>query len=380
MAQIYDVAIVGAGSMGMAAGYYLVKRGLRVLMLDAFDPPHTNGSHHSETRIIRHAYGEGESYVPLALRAQELWKELEQETGFRLFSPTGVLNLGAPGSRFLEEVKRSAGRYGLPIDVLSAAEICERWPGIKVPEGFTGCFESASGVLFSEECIRAYRQRAEEQGAAFLPNTPVERIEIHDNGATLHTRENRYFAESLIVSAGAWAGRVLADAGLHLPLEPVRKTVAWFEAEEALFREGVFPAFVVDLLDEFYYGFPSFEGSGVKVGRHDGRTPVDPDRMDRTFGADPADEGDVRRFLSRFMPRAAGRLKRGAVCLYTYTPDEHFIVDRHPEHSHVVIAAGFSGHGFKFSSAIGEAVAELTVEGKSSLDLSQFSLRRFDAV
>jgi N-methyl-L-tryptophan oxidase len=362
----------------MSAGYHLSKRGLNVLMLDAFDPPHTNGSHHGETRIIRHAYGEGEQYVPLALRAQELWGELERESGIRLFSPTGVLNFGAPGSRFLEEVKRSAERHGLPLDVLSAEEIRDRWPGIEMPDDFIGCFESSSGVLFSEECIRAYRQLAEEQGAVFLPNSPVERIEIHADGVTVHTREARFLAETLIVSAGAWAGRLLADMGLRLPLVPVRKTVAWFEAEEEWFREGVFPAFVADLLDEFYYGFPSFGGSGVKVGRHDGGIPIDPDRMDRTFGTNPADEGDVRRFLTRFMPRAAGRIKRGSVCIYTYTPDEHFIIDRHPEHSHVVIAAGFSGHGFKFSSAIGEAAAELALEGKARLDLSLFLIRRFD--
>src|SRR5690606_13092317 len=180
--------------------------------------------------------------------------------------------------------------------------------------------------------------------------------------------------ERAIVSAGAWAGKLLSD--LSLPLTPVRKTVGWFRCDERLYDSRRFPAFFFDFPEEQYYGFPSFEGSGVKVGRHDGGPPIDPDRCDRAFGGAPEDEGDLRRFLERTLPQAAGKRLRGSVCIYTRTPDEHFIIDRHPEDKRILIAAGLTGHGFKFSSALGEALAQWVTAGKPGLDLSLFSLDR----
>jgi monomeric sarcosine oxidase len=371
----YDVIVAGAGSMGMAAGYFLAKQGSKVLLIDAFDPPHVYGSHHGDTRIIRHAYGEGREYVPLALRAQRLWAELEEEWGKPLFVQTGVLNVGAHGSAFTNEVIASAEQFSLPLEVWSADELNRRWPGMNIPEGWIGCYETTSGVLFSEECIRAFREQSVKRGAALLANTAVENIEIHAQGVIVHTKAQKYFADSLVVSAGAWAGRLLAK--LNLPLQPTRKTVAWFEADDSLYGSERFPAFVFHLTDEMYYGFPSFSGCGVKIGRHDGGQKADPDQMNREFGAFSEDEADVRRFLQRFMPQAAGRLKQGRVCIYTMTPDEDFIIDRHPEHPHVAIAAGFSGHGFKFSSAVGEILCQLATTGKTEHQIGKFSLSRF---
>lgn len=373
----YEVMIVGAGSMGMAAGYELAKKGVRTLLIDAYDPPHTMGSHHGDTRIIRFAYGEGSEYVPLALRAQELWKQLERDAATTLFLQTGVLSAGPENDAFIRGVRESSERYSLPLEVLRADEIRQRWPGIHVPDHFYGCLESAAGVLFSERCIAAYRKLAVEQGAELLTQTRVTGIQADGGGVSVETERGSYRAEKLLLSAGAWNPALLQSLGLSLPIVPTRKTVAWFEAEENLYGEGRFPAFVFSLGDSAYYGFPSIDGTGVKIGRHDGGHAIDPDRLDRTFGTDPSDEGDVRSFLETYMPQAAGALRQGRVCIYSLTPDEHFVIDRHPHYSHIVIAAGFSGHGFKFASAVGEAASQLLTEGTSAFDLSLFSLRRF---
>ncbi|MGE5701151.1 MAG: N-methyl-L-tryptophan oxidase [Clostridia bacterium] len=378
MSTSYEVAIVGAGSMGMAAGYFLAKKGVKTLMIDAFDPPHAFGSHHGDTRIIRHAYGEGRQYVPLALRAQKLWRELEEEAGQRLFTQTGVLCVGAPDSAFLPEVKASAAHYSLPLEELNAEELMRRWPGITIPEDYVATFEPTSGVLFSEECIRAYRKLAVQAGATLLVNTPVEAVELSAGGVSIHAGGSRFTADKLIVSAGAWLGKVTASCGLSLPLSPTRKAVGWFKADEQLYRPEHFPAFSFNLPNnESYYGFPNFGNEGVKIGRHDAGQPADPDTLNREFGAFSADEGDLRGALERFMPQAAGELVQGRVCMYTFTPDEHFVIDRHPEHAHVLLVGGTSGHGFKFSSAIGEALAELAHTGSCEHDLSLFSLSRF---
>lgn len=372
-----DVIVVGAGSMGMAAGYFLAKKGLRTVLLDSHQPPHVYGSHHGDTRIIRHAYGEGRQYVPLALRAQKLWVELEEESGKKLFHQTGMLCVGEPSSTFTDEVIASATTYGLPLDVLTAEELRYRWPGISVPDGFTGCLETTSGVLFSERCIEAYSEACTNSGATLMTNSQVEQIELNKEGVIVKTKENVYTADRAVISAGAWMGKILSSVGLNVPLSPTRKTVAWFDSDESLYDASAFPAFFFDLLHEQYYGFPSFDGCGLKIGRHDAGHKVDPDEVNRAFGVHSEDEEDVRRFLENHMPQAAGPLREGKVCLYTLTPDEHFIIDRLPDYPHVALAAGFSGHGFKFSSVVGEILSELVADGRTSHDISMFSLKRF---
>lgn len=375
--QQYDAIIVGAGSMGMAAGYYLAKQGARTLMLDASDPPHTMGSHHGDTRIIRHAYGEGKQYVPLALRAQQLWCELAESSGIRLFAQTGVLSVSFENSPFLQEVKESAAQYTLPLEVLSAHELRSRWPGIDVPDHFYGCLEPTSGVLFPEKCITAYRDLAIDHGAELLTDTRVTGFEKEGDGVIVRTASGSYRGDNVLLSAGAWNPSLLASSGLSIPMVPTRKTVAWFGADQALYGSERFPAFIFCLDDSIYYGFPSFDELGLKIGRHDGGVAIDPDRLERTFGMYLSDEGDVRSFLEAYMPQAAGPLRQGKVCIYTMTPDEHFVIDRHPDIPQIVITAGFSGHGFKFASAVGEAVSQLFTQGESTLDLSLFSLSRF---
>ncbi|SOC41484.1 N-methyl-L-tryptophan oxidase [Ureibacillus acetophenoni] len=370
--------VVGAGSMGMAAGYFLSKQGIKTLLVDAFDPPHTKGSHHGETRIIRHAYGEGREYVPFALRGQELWYELEKKTHHKIFTQTGVLVYGPKGeSDFVAETMEAAKVHSLTVDLLEGEGLNERWPGITVPDNFNAIYEPNSGVLFSENCIRAYRELAEANGAQVLTNTAVEDFEVTEDLVTIHTAKGSYTAEKLIVSMGAWNSKLLSKLGVTIPLQPYRQAVGFFEADESLYSSNVdFPAFMVDTTNGIYYGFPSFGGCGLKVGYHTFGQAGDPDTINREFGAFSEDEANLRKFLAEYMPGANGKLIKGSVCIYTKTPDEHFVIDLHPEYSNVAIAAGFSGHGFKFSSVVGETLSQLVTTGKTEHDISIFSINR----
>ncbi|WP_421926144.1 N-methyl-L-tryptophan oxidase [Lysinibacillus capsici] len=369
----YDVIIVGAGSMGMAAGYFLAKEGKNVLMLDAFTPPHEEGSHHGDTRIIRFAYGEGASYVPFVKRAGELWQELESLANESLFLQTGVVNIGEPTCAFIQNVKASAALYNLALEHYSPAEAMNKWPGLFLPKNLVACFEPTAGVLRVEACIHAYKKLALEAGASLRTNEKVLAIQAGDI-VQVQTVHNSYKAKQLIVTAGAWATELLQTVDVSIPVTPTRKTFAWFEADEQLYRDKVFPAYCFEFADSTYYGFPSIDGAGLKLGRHDGGDVVNPNDPLRPF--DASDAVDLQNFVDHFMPQH-GTLKYGKTCKYSMTPDEDFIIDFLPEHQNIVIAAGFSGHGFKFSSAVGEALADLIIEGKSKQDLSTFKLSRF---
>ncbi|CAH1205390.1 N-methyl-L-tryptophan oxidase [Paenibacillus sp. JJ-223] len=376
MSHNYDVIIVGAGSMGMSAGYYLSRSGLKTLLIDAFDPPHGEGSHHGEPRLIRHVYSGGPDYIAMALLAQQLWEELEDASGSKLLVPSGVLNIVDPGVYSFRDRLAHADEAGVRYELLRASEIMKRWPGIDVPEHYEAMYEPDAGYLFSERCVQAYRQRAEAHGATLLTNTLVQQVECGPQTVSVKTSDgSTYSANRLILSTGAWF-RTL-EPFVNLPIRAVRKTVGWFEASEELFAEEHFPGFTLAGPEGGYYGFPSIGGAGLKIGRHDTGQPWTPGSPPAPFGSEETDEGDLRRLLERRMPRAAGRLKRGAVCKYEFTPDEHFIIDRHPAHDHVWIAGGFSGHGFKFASAVGSILSDLVQTGVTDQDISRFVLSRF---
>jgi N-methyl-L-tryptophan oxidase len=375
LSSFYDVIVVGAGTMGMPTGAYLAEHGARILIIDTFDPPHHSGSHHGQTRMIRHAYGEGRQYVSLVKRAQFLWKELERQSGLKIFEQTGVLGQGHRSSPFLKETVDAAKNHHLPLEELSADEIMERWPGITVAEDFIGCLETGSGLLFSENAIQAYKNIALENHAEILTNTPVLDIKQGNSSVEVITRNGTFNAGKVVVTAGAWAGKLLSD--LQLPLQPYRKVVGWFESPE-LFEAPLFPSFYVDEGDRMFYGFPSLDGSGLKLGRTDGGQPIDPDNHVQNFGYYSSDEGDLRGFLHKFMPHANGKLKTGITCLYTKSPDGHFIIDHHPNHQNIILACGFSGHGFKFGSVMGEVLGQLAQNGTTDHDISLFSLSRFE--
>lgn len=374
MKKNYSVIVVGAGSIGMATGYYLARKGIDTLLIDAFDPPHGNGSHHGETRLIRHATGEGGQYVSLVLRAQHLWKQLEEETERRLFIPSGTLMVGEEDAPFINETVRSAAEHSLSLEKLKADEIQRRWPGFSIPEHFVGYFESSSGALLNEECIKAYRELGIKHNAVLKTNTKVESMDFSLNGAVIKTANDTFYADKVVICAGAWTGKVLSSLGL--PLQPVRKTLGWFEPDNVNYQHPKLPCFYFNFENQKYYGFPSIDGGGVKVGRNDSERDTDPDLMSQDFGKYGNDEGDLRSFLERFLPGAAGKLIKGRSCMITKTPDKDFIVDCHPEFPNVMIAGGFSGHGFKYSSVLGEILSQIITDGQTVHDISNFSISR----
>lgn len=374
---IFDTIIVGAGSMGLAAGYYLAKEGQSVLLLDAFEPPHDKGAHHGETRLIRFAYGEGLKYVPFALRAKALWEELEQQASREIFKRVGVLNFAPAGDPYMENVLASAQQFDLPLEVLTAEAANAKWPGVHFPGNMDIYFEPTSGVLMIENILHTYYELATKLGATIHGNERVTAIEATAEQVQVQTAKGHlYTAKNCIITVGAWAKSLLAETGVTLPLRPIRKTFAWYEADEELYNANHFPGFAYINGSEGYYGFPSIDGAGVKVGRHDLGISIHPDDAPIPFGEVAHDKEDLDRFLQTFMPQV-GPLKFGKTCMYDMTPDEDFIIDMHPQFSNITFATGFSGHGFKFASAVGEALKDLITTGETKVDLAPFKLNRF---
>ena len=377
MGNLYDVVIIGGGSMGIATAYYLAKANQKVLVVDQFTVPNIYGSHHGETRILRLGYGNGGTYVPLVKESLALWKELEEETGRTLYNQTGAISVGYPGSNFVKETIDSSIKYNLEHEKLDAKSLMERWPGITVPDDYVACYDPNSGFLYSEECILAYKEKCKKLGVTILENQPVLDLQITDKEVTVLTADTTFVARKAVVTAGAWIPKLLPD--LELEIKPLRKTFGWFETSEENLYGSQFPCYVFDTHDVgHYYGFPDFNGKGLKIGRMDLGEVVDPDELNRDFDSTPKEEADLRSFLSRYMPQANGHLNAGKVCLFSMTPDEDFIIDFHPQHENVLIAGGFSGHGFKFASAIGKTLCELAVQGVSNQDISFLSLNRFN--
>lgn len=361
--------------MGMSAGYHLASRGVKTLLIDAFDPPHTQGSHHGEPRLIRHAYRGDPAYIDMALRAQMLWQEAEELSGMKLLVPSGVLNLADSevysfGGQLSEAEKRK-----VRAERLDAEEIRYRWPVLNIPERFEAMYEPDAGYLFSEQCITAYRKLAVAHGAQLLTNIPVLNVTARRGSVTVHTENGNYHGAAVILTAGAWFEAL--SPFVTLPIRAVRKVVGWFQSAPA-FDAGSFPGFTLGTKEGGYYGFPSIGGAGLKIGRHDRGKTWKPGEPLASFGSEESDEGDLRRVLEAYMPGAAGQLLKGAVCKYEHTPDEDFIIDRHPVHANVLLAGGFSGHGFKFSSVVGEILADLATGTRSEQNIQPFRLSRFD--
>jgi N-methyl-L-tryptophan oxidase len=363
--------------MGMSAGYELARRGLKTLLIDAFDPPHLHGSHHGEPRLIRHAYSGGAPYIRMALRADELWLELEERIGMKLLERSGVLNMADPSVYTYEGRLGDSEALGVKAELLAADEITRRWPGLRLPETYLGMYEPRAGYLYSERCVAAYKSLALEAGAQLLPNTRVMDVSVdRAGGAIVHTNNGKFTGGHVILSAGAWFKTL--EPFVRLPIRPVRKVVGWFETSDHSFDAGRFPGFTLGTPDGGFYGFPSIGGAGIKIGRHDTGTEWRPGEALAPFGQYPEDEGDLRRTLEAYFPSAAGKLLRSAVCKYEFTPDEHFIIDQHPKHPNVLLAGGFSGHGFKFSSVVGEILADMVERSGTDQDLSPFRLSRFN--
>ena len=370
----YDVAIVGLGAMGSAAAYHLAKRGKRVLGLDRYSPPHDLGSSHGQTRIIREAYFEDPSYVPIVRRAHELWRELQEVSGRDLLLQTGGLMIGRPEGDLVKGSETSARLHGLPYEMLSNSELVKRYPGFRPADDMVAIWDPMAGILFPEACIEAHLSLAREGGADLRFDEPVINWRAEGDGVEVNTANARYRADRLIISAGAWLTSLTPDLGL--PIEVERQVLFWFEprANPELFKAGACPIFVFDYDGEHHlYGFPDM-GEGVKAALMHLGEPSDAETLRRDV--DDRDEQAIRTQLNRFLPDAAGERLDAQVCMFTNTPDRHFLIDFHPLYSQVVIASPCSGHGFKFASAIGEILADLVEGGETRHDISLFGVDR----
>jgi sarcosine oxidase len=367
-----DVIVAGLGAHGSSAAYRLAARGASVLGFDRFARGHTLGSSGGLSRIIRLSYYEHADYVPLLRRAWTLWRELERASGETLLTETGGLYAGDPKGELVAGALASARIHGLEHEVLDTAALRERYPLFEWLDGWRGVFERQAGWLAPELCIETHVRLAEESGATLRFDEPIDRWESTRDGVRVTTATGTFEAKQLVIAAGAWASQLVPSLASELSVE--RNVLFWFEptAERDAFAR--LPIYIVQDTDRIFYGFPYIEGQGLKVaGLHFGDR-ANPDTVDRT--ASERDEERVRAWLRRRVPLANGERRDAKVCMYTNTPDSQFIIDRLPDHPNVVVASACSGHGFKFSSVVGEILADLVLDGETRHPIGFLSAER----
>ena len=375
MSQEFDCIVIGVGGMGSSTLYNLAKRGRRVLGLEQFDIPHAEGSSHGVNRIIRLAYYEHPSYVPLLRRAYELWSEIESVTGEQLLYKTGSIDTAPSGHEVFEGSLESCLLHDIPHRVLNHVQINEQFPGYQLPPGHMGLLQEDGGFVLSERSIVAYANAAMSAGAEIHAREIVLGYEPDQGGVRVFTDRGEYTAERLVITAGAWtAGMIPILEDLAVP---ERQVLAWLQPlDGSLYTPEVFPVFNAYFDEGRYYGFPVFGIPGFKVGRyHHLEEVIDPDSEIKTVTGE--DEAVLRSAVERYFPKANGTTMTLKTCMFTNTPDEHFIVDLLPGNTQVAVAAGFSGHGFKFASVIGEILADLAITGETEHNIDLLKIDRF---
>ena len=371
----YDAIVLGVGGMGSATLYHLARRGLRVLGLERFDLVHEYGSSHGLTRIIRLAYWEHPTYVALLRRAYELWRELEGLAGERLLHITGSVDAGPEDGAVFGGALKSSRLHDLAHEVLDGDELHRRFPGYRLPKEFRCLYQPEGGFLLPERCDVAHAEQALALGAEVRCREPVLEWEAGGGRVRVRTDRGRYEAERLVICAGPWAAKLVPELdGLAVP---ERQVLAWLQpSRPEYFRTSAFPVFNLEAEEGRFYGFPSFLIPGFKFGKYHHRGEVvDPDTVNRR--PEPEDEELLRSFARRYFPEGAGPTIMLKACMFTNSPDRHFILDQHPTHPEVSVAAGFSGHGYKFCSVVGEVMADLAQRGESRHDIEFFRLGRF---
>ncbi len=377
MTSTYDVIVLGAGAMGSAAAYHLAKSGVRVLLLEQFEIDHQKGSSYGYSRIIRYAY-EHPAYIRLMKAAYPAWHAFEEEAGEKLYTRTGGLDFGRPSQSSLQRVITALTETNIPFDSLSPAEAAKHFPQFRFDEDMQIIYQADAGILSASKCVRAHVRLAEQHSATIMPNTPVTAITPRHDGVTVTTANAVFEAAHLIVTAGSWAKSVLADIDLTLSLTPLRCQEVYFDTDNPLdYQPDRFPTFIAHMLDVYQfmpYGIASHDNSGLKIGFHGGQPVNHPSEIDYTPDSETAELSMT--FARKHIPGVTAH-RASRVCLYTMTPDEDFLIDKHPEYPHIVIGAGFSGHGFKFSTLIGTILADLALHGTTNHDISLFRLSRF---
>lgn len=382
MAQHYDVIVVGVGAMGSSACYHLARRGVKVLGLEQFDIPHSLGSSGGHSRMIRLAYYEHADYVPLLRRAYELWDEIEATSGQKLLYITGGVYMGRPHEPFVAASLAAAQQHNLPHEMLDHWALSQRYPQFRVPDSFAAFYEKKAGLLLSEKAVATHAEWAMRHGAEIHGREDVVDWSSVANGVTVTTDHGEYRARHLVFTAGAWTSRIVADLGVKLKV--TRQVMGWTWPRDPRnprkldqFALGTLPCWAVQNDDgSLHYGMPMLPDiPGIKVAHHWHGPATDPLTINRNPTAE--DEADFRGAIQRYLPGADGPLLSMRVCMYTCTPDSHFIVDHLPGKPNVTLAAGFSGHGFKFASVMGEALADLATHGRSELPIGFLGLNRF---
>lgn len=365
--SVHDVIVVGLGGVGSAAAWHLARRGVRVLGLDQYPPAHDRGSSHGETRVIRQAYFEHPDYVPLLRRAYELWHELEDRRSQKLLFPVGLLQVGPPQGVVIPGVLQAAVQHHLAVEKLTPQEAEKRFPQFTIPHDMEAVYEPAAGYLRVEDCVRAHLAEAAEAGADLRHGVKVFSWQARSDAVEVYTEHQTHQAARLVLALGPWSP---ALAKLPAGVFAVRrKHVYWFATHEACYQASAgCPTYLFELPDGIFYGFPQIDAWGVKVAEHSGGVVIDDPTTDPRL-PDPADQARVEAFLSRHLPGVIRTCLRHSVCFYTMSPDEHFVLDVHPDSQRVVLAAGLSGHGFKFTSVLGEALADLALEGTTRLPI-----------
>lgn len=375
----YDAIVLGAGAVGSAAAYYLTQAGQRVLVLEQFELDHQKGSSYGESRIIRYSY-DFPQYIALMKAAYPLWAALEDAAGETLYFKTGGLDFGPADDPMLLNTFVSVQTAGIAHEELSPTDAMQRFPQFRFEDGWRVLYQPDSGYLAASRCVLAHLRLAEQRGATIMANAPVTAIQGKGDGIEVQTPAARYTAARLIVSAGAWAKELLDSTGLVLPLQPMRCQLSFFAGTPPEnYNPEHFPVFIAHLHHLYGhhvpYGIPSHAGTGLKVAFHGGAEVTHPREVDYTPSEQPVTE--IRKFMARHIPEANGKLLDARVCLYTMTPDEHFVVGTHPEYPQMIIASPCSGHGFKFSTLIGRILCDLALQGNTPHDISLFSVTRF---
>jgi len=375
MRSTFDCIVLGVGGVGSAALYHVARRGARVLGLDRFTPGHDRGSSHGETRVIRLAYFEHADYVPLLRRAYTLWEELESQCDTTLYVQTGILEMGPPDGEVVSGVTKAARQHGLDVEELSAAAIRQRYPGIQLPEDWAGIFEARGGYLRVEASVRAHVDEAVKHGAHLRTGEVIQGWHIDGDSVVVQTDQETYRAQQLIVTAGAWAPRLLESLGVRLTV--LRKPLLWYRTQTPNYHvDNGFPVWLFETASGVFYGFPEIDTMGLKVAEHSNGAPVDdPLALDRRLL--PEDRQPVESFLATHLLDVSRECLHHTVCMYTMTPDQHFLIDRHPQHVQVCFAAGLSGHGFKFATVLGEILAQLTLDGETPQPIGFLGLDRY---
>ena len=379
----FDVIVIGVGSMGSAACYYLSKRGYKVLGLEQFDISHEFGSHAGQSRIIRKAYFEHPDYVPLMERAYENWKAIEKETAKQVYFKTGLLYAGNPTNEIIKGVKLAASLYNIELEKINADDHSKRFPQFSFPENFEVLLEPEAGFIPPEKAIRLYASEAKKNGATIHSNEKVMEWKKDGNKVVVKTDHQNYQCNKLIITAGAWAGKMIP--GFTDKIKVTRQFVAWVKTKkDNLFVLKKFPCWMIGDDDKHgcYYGFPLLntekfgKPAGLKLAHHFPFQTTDPDNVNRQTTED--DLENVKYCLDKYLPGVFDSFLSTKICLYANSPDENFIIDRLPGfEENVCIACGFSGHGFKFASVVGEILADLATERKTSLPIGFLNAKRF---